>query len=858
MRTDVFSVGTMNANSEKSGFYEKNEKLFGGGKLRLFCLLAFLQLGWSFNVQAGTADPPQVSTESEPKYYVIQNANTLGYLRYQGKDGLGVVNRSKLLASVDDNSLYYFEANSGGYSIASKGAANDSKAGGKYLTSRLYSGDLAYYDATAAVFYIGKNPYDQVGCVVSTSSGLTSDCWYQHSVSGNNYVELEDLSNDESFKWIFKSYDDLLEEAEGNGVVTTSYEAMDRTEGASFQALIEAINTAKNTAKDSGTVKSMDSGKKYLLKNRRYGYYLNSNGTAFYGTTTATDYSTWNFTSLGGVAALVNGATDVAVRLNTGASNNQYFSLDPAVSQSFNATVIASSDGDQRFIAFQGVTISSTTYFLAMVSDKTVLGRNGQSFSSDWEFVEAVEGENYDHVILSADELLQENYEANGAWFFRIRNVGRDVQNYASDQFDGGGWMEDVDHIHAQYRLSETSSSAFSWVQEEAQLMYDAYQAEVYAAMPDMTHASALWEFVLVGRGATVGENATGLISPEHNIYRIRNANTGKYLVASDSDVTLSETEDGGTPFYLQQLVDGQFALTVYGGTDYASGADSNSGFIGVTQTSENKHGGLTYTSSGSATVNTNSAWLIMPAPTLHLNILTTGTVDAETGDAEGYEWSTLYYPFDVEPGTKAFAREITFFQGGWVREPDYSNSQSPTVGTVEMKEMVDVPGGNPVFVRTNMNGEESYGALVLNVYPANSGKLQSSASDFEGNVWEGIVESEGHYFGDDWRNYWILSKNKNNVLKLLHPAGNYLLPNRAYISNNAAQSLSVGARLSSINMVFTAKEESYPTAVDVLRQNSMADGAIFNMAGQRMDATTLESLPKGLYIQNGRKILIK
>ena len=818
----------------------------------LFALLTSFCI--SSTAMAADNKLPETSTADAPKYYVIFNCETSKYMTYNG-----ISRYMKMDGTVSNASLWYFEGLSSeeGIKIVTK-AGLEAGNNYKYLTDGQYTFNrIGKYSSSGSTFYIHQNPSDEIGCVISTSSGVPyigiSGCFEEY---GANEVAVNNLGGGEDFKWIFKSYDDLLEDAAANGVDISAYENLDHANATNFQTVISAIASAK-AAKQ---VQSPDANKKYLLRNRRYGYYLNSNGTSFYGTSVPTDYSTWVFTTIGGTAALVNrDVTDgVSIRLNTSASDHKFYSLDPSVAQSYNATVIASSDGDQRYVAFAGTTVRESlrdhTYYMAMVSSLTVEGREGQSYSSDWEFIEAQEDVNYDKVILSEAELIPADDNPLNASFFRIRNVARDVVDYASDKkFEAGGWLEDVDHVHAQYRIEETAATAFSWVQEEAQWMYDARNAEVYAAMPDMTHASALWEFVRVGRASTDNENATGVISPEHNIYIIRNANTGKYISATPAAnglVNLTENKSDAAMVYLSQLVDGQYALYLYAGTDFSggnAGKDSNGGAFRVTSTDEGTRAGMTLLADA-ATVNTNSAWLIKKAPTLELSIMTTETTD-------GYEWSTLYYPFDVQLADVTGTREVKFFHGGWKSEPDYSGTPVK-VGVVEMNEVADVPAGNPVIVRSTTNNGETYGALTLNVYPAGGMDTTTDPSVFEGNVWKGVVESEGNYFGDDWRNYWVLSKRANGELKLLHPAGNYLLPNRAYIDAESAQTLGSNVKLSSIDMIFPEGTDM-PTAIVDIEENTQ-DGAIYNLAGQRVKADAMESLPAGIYIYNGKKILIR
>ncbi len=858
-----FSVSRKSQDVKDELVGKQKKKLFYRKPIPFLMLVSLFLWSAPIAIDANDNKLPTLSSSDNPVYYVIQCADNGLYMEYEGKDRLGVVQRTKCVSGVSNSSLWYFEpagsntSATEGVKIVSKGAAEDTKANGKYLSDNLYLGDLARYEQSGATFYIAPNTYDQIGCMVSTTSDFSGNCWHSHLSS--NYIELSNISNDETYKWIFKSYDDLLEDAEANGVDISSYSGLDQSNATNFQNLINAINSAKAVKQ----VQSPTSGKSYILRNRRYGYYLNSNGTSFYGAATPTAYSTWLFQNIGGTPVLVNATTDVSVRMNTSASNHLFYSLDPSVSQAYNATIIASSDGDRRFVAFQGTTVregvSNKTFYMAMVSSLTIEGREGQSYSSDWEFIEAEAGTNYDISIESEQALIPEGEDPLKAQFFRLRNVSRDVMNYSEDkQFDGGGWLEDVDHTHAQYRLSETSSSAYGWVQEEAELMYSAKDADIYCALPNMTHASALWEFIRVGRGSGELENATGVLSPEHDIFIIRNANSGKYIygLASQNgsfyDVTMTENKADAVKVYLQKLIDGQYGLMVYGGTNFSgenAGKDVNIGALRVTETNEGYHAGLTWEPNVGATVNSNSAWIIMPAPTLELDILTTGTDD-------GYEWSTIYYPFDIKLAETTSGREVKFFQGGWSREPDYTVDPSK-VGIVEMKEVVDVPGGNAVIVRSSLNGEESYGRVVLNVYPAGGMESSNAEGIFEGNVWKGVSESEGHYFGDDWRNYWILSKNRNGELKLLHPAGNYLLPNRAYIDNESAASLGNNVKLSSITLVFP-ENTSDPTGISTVGAEIPGNSKIYNINGQLMNAESIDSLPAGIYIKNGKKFIVR
>ena len=264
----------------------------------LAVLLCCNGLGFT-NVMAQDNKLPETSTADAPVYYVIKNCETNKYMKYNGH---GTTSYMKLDATVSDASLWYFEGSSveDGCKIATKAGAADGNSY-RYLTNGEYSlNRIGKYSADGSTFYIHHNPSDMIGCVISTTSGTPYEgmakCFEEY---GSNEVAMNNLGGGEDFKWVFKSYDDLLEDASANGVDISAYENLDKTSGDNFNSLINAINNAKSAM----TPQTAESGKTYLLKNRRYGYYLNSNGTAFYGAATATDYSTWTFQNIGGTPA---------------------------------------------------------------------------------------------------------------------------------------------------------------------------------------------------------------------------------------------------------------------------------------------------------------------------------------------------------------------------------------------------------------------------------------------------------------------------------------------------------------------------------------------------------------------------
>ncbi len=869
--------------------------------------LSIIGFGNNLSIYAGVADPPTLSTAESPTYYVIMNVSFGTYLRYEGHDR----NRPRLrnLSDMNDASLWYFtSANSStraqdGVNFVSKGAIDETHA---YVTNtfegpclsydRQYNSNLAFFEQPEAntIWYVHKSPYDNAGCVISHTAGQpttgTTNCWYYDKVAligeDNYFIKLGNLENQDYYKYAFYSYQDLLNLAAAIGMNTTSYESADRTSGASFKTLITAINTFKsNTSTPTLTEGS------YLLRNRRTGLYMNTNGTALTGVSTPTQYSVWRIKNEGGTWFIVSKddpANGTSIRLTTG--QEQPWDLDPAHSQAFNPTVGRSSDGDPRYLKLQysettGTVIpTTTTYSLSMhTTDHYIYRTTSGGITSDWELIPVTkdangvmtyttEGEEHTAypVVESEDALIPVDDSPANVRYFRIQNMTRSVSAYDEDRFNGGGWLEDVDKMHFTYRIESVSADGkvFEYDKnlQEATLMYSAKDVPFYAAECDMSHASALWEFVLIGRGSVNDENATGLISPEHNIYALRNANTGMYIkgvsdvVNEDSRSFLKTTDsrNDAVKFYLTKLVDGQWAMNVYGSTN-GSGSDVANGCLYIDGQSAGYHGGLTWSSNKVAAADSHSAWSIIAAPTLELPMLLRDLVreDGDTGHNELYDWTTFYYPFDVTLSNQnPDGQEVNIFVGQW--EDTYTYSSGKKGGKINMTEVNDVPAENAVFIRSTKNNGESYTKLILNVWAAGSGMTTSQPTEFLNNVWKGNIESgdvidgNPNYIATTWRDYWILSKNFNGYLRLLHPAADYLLPNRAYIDAQTATAVSGQSNITQFQLLF-----SRPTEIEGVQENANTSAhkpVIYNIQGQRMNGT----LPRGLYIIDGKKVFIK
>lgn len=850
-------------------------------------ILSFLLLS-SLPSFADVADPPVVSTdESAPVYYLIQNWDTKEFYLDNGTtDQLWSVNGLSNVATggtkhdVDDY-LFYFIAAGESYKIGSKKAGS-----GKYLDKTQtyglsqhlrgsYVAPITHetgFTATGTLWRINKCQYNNVGVEIHDESGKY---WMSDYSLGYNYIKLANTSDDNKQVWVLWSFDELVAEAERHNVTGIDYDSLDPQQGSSFKTLVDAITAKQTPDYVTDFINQFEDGT-YLIRNRQYGTYLNTNDHAMAPTMLPTQFSVWNISRANGQLT-ITGYDNQPIRLANSGTSSAQWTLETSASV-WQPDFSHSTDNNNRYISFTGMnytsSLSTHTYYFGM--GKTAAERKSDLRPSiDWEIIPVVnntferDGKTYELEIsivddneLVADDILQSP-------IVRVRNVVRSVEKPAEDVFEGGGWLEDVDHVHFTNRVNEDPETkqknsdpdkAFKWDKTDAELMFSARLPEFYAARPNRYHASALWQLQCIAQSATSHDAATGHILPEHNIFVLRNLNTGRYIKASDAvlvdgreyPVTTTDEREAAK-FFMQKLIDGQYGFYLYHGTT-ASGTDlDDGGSIYIDGQGDGYSGGLCYDGDLHPTMNSNAAWVVSPAPTLDLQLLVTD-VNAETGkNFHNFDWTTFYYPFDVKIVPQE-NQQVSIYQGGWAGQYDYGSGQKG--GNVQMNAIQDVPAGNAVFVSSNKPGGESFVKVILNVYPANSGELTATPENFALNVWKGIVESDDdpkYLWGDDgdgWRDYWVLSKNRLGFLKLLHPSGSYLLPNRAYIDTEMVEAMN-GSKVADFNLFI---DESID-GIDHLNHSDTDSSVWYTLEGQRLQSKPTK---KGLYIHNGKKEIIK
>lgn len=850
---------------------------------RLFLCLWFTLLAvvvGGTEAVAGITDPPVASTSGAPTYYVIMNVANREFLYHNSQDNdrpwttANIMDGESYTSGVHtryyapDNYLWYFVADGNGYKIAPKNPNSASKpyVGYWHLEGFYYYIKDLEADADASIWTIEKFPYSQLGVAIHGDSRAPGEVsshdyyWTIHTASGWTYIsrDTQCQTDPDNHTFVLYSFADLQAEAAAQGLTGTyTYDASNP--GASFKTIVNAIIAEKAEANHYNNC----GDGYYLLRNRRNGLFLTSNGEAVKGAQAVTNYSVWQLTTVRDTRSLISNAGEgTELRWQANGSDAVW---NLSANNPFNATLSAASDGDLRYVSFTPA--GATNGYVGQNGDGSPSASSSKGYSSDWQLIAVTkDGTTLTYqedgvtktipTSVSGDsDLLPAGDQQTNGQFYRVQNMARNIVNYSADEPGDGGWLEDVDHLHFQYRIGETMANLYD--QEEAQRLYEARTVDFYAALPDMSHASALWEFVLIGKGDNTGESATGIVLPKHNIFALRNANTGKFIgktLAGELYPTTAADKSGAMKFYLDKQADGQYALKVYKGT--SGGSDVSDHVLAIAGTDDGYRAGL---ESITTTDAPNALWAITPATTLELPLLVRDVKNNDGSDSP-YDWTTMYFPFDTTLGTLADGQEVDFFQGGW--KGTYTTSSGKKGGAVEMTKVTDVPAGNAVFMRSNKTaGGETYEMVRLNVYPANSGQTVTPQSTFEGNVWKGIIESEeSEYWKDNslWKNYWVLTKNASGILKLLHPANNYLLGNRAYIDAETAV-VNSGANVSAFELLI---DEADPVVTGVTEYVSDATGtsAVYDITGRKV-ADSREQMnlaTKGIYICNGKKFFVK
>ena len=501
--------------------------------------------------------------------------------------------------------------------------------------------------------------------------------------------------------------------------------------------------------------------------------------------------------------------------------------LDPLRIKGTNdLTLMPSHDANKDYYIIGGAQ-QHTLY--ANTDREAATWNDGLGIDNDWELIP--------YTTVDEDEVLYTEEDIELGRFFRIENycMKHNIGANGSNSPNNGGWLEDIDH-----RADPT-------MKDEA-----GDRVDIYCVTPDMSHAAALWEIELaIAKNSDGDDQATGVLGTHsHNIYRIRNANTNKYIGEVNNDRNgasylpvvrniRQEKQRYSAGFWFEPLGDGQYRIALYNRlsttTDLAVGY-----LVAETNTSLPYCTGLKIVTTPPA-ANSEGAWYLHLADKIDVVMNTIG---------EG-SWASAYFPFDVvtTPGMDVYTGEWTEDHTGII-----------------LTDVNDVPAGNGMIVKGDANAARCTFAIA---------EASTSLSNFADSPFLGIVESESypidqvHRYGNDeiafygansvvdstcvnygWGYYYVLSGNtydhNTSNVGMYHPSGNYLIANKAYVWLENPVGAPAG-------FLFVNKQNSSAAVEEVVIESEPTETVIYDLMGRRVVNPS-----RGIYIVNGKKVFIQ
>lgn len=246
----------------------------------------------------------------------------------------------------------------------------------------------------------------------------------------------------------------------------------------------------------------------------------------------------------------------------------------------------------------------------------------------------------------------------------------------------------------------------------------------------------------------------------------------------------------------------------------------------------------------GEVNINMDTVNKIMVAKNEVANVTTTLTKTfSNTG------WNAFFVPFDF----KLTAEMLNNFEFAKLYAAIAVNN-APVVNFKTVAANENISAYSPYLIKAKTAGSHSLNVGAV-TYKGNAGEPQYTASIDEIYTFYPAMENtytaaEYGYYLDSEANSFVYNKN----------AGAYVPPLRYYMTiqdkktNNYIVPTSGGAS----KVKFCVIGEGETTGItDIVDDAANASGKVYNLQGVLVGNTT-EGLPKGVYIKNGRKIIVK
>ena len=196
------------------------------------------------------------------------------------------------------------------------------------------------------------------------------------------------------------------------------------------------------------------------------------------------------------------------------------------------------------------------------------------------------------------------------------------------------------------------------------------------------------------------------------------------------------------------------------------------------------------------------SKWYVIPATELEVSL---HTVDNKT-------YATTYLPFDATLPANVKAYIVTQAQNG----------------LATMSEVTDIRANEGIV----LVGQTDKATLTIG----------TATSDFNNNLLQGTNVPTTIQNADD---YYILGFSENgNGVGFYHPNSTTLKANRAYLPKS---------NVAPLNSSFSLDFENVSTGIEAAATNAEQGAACYDLSGRRVNRPA-----KGLYVKNGKKIIVK
>ena len=246
----------------------------------------------------------------------------------------------------------------------------------------------------------------------------------------------------------------------------------------------------------------------------------------------------------------------------------------------------------------------------------------------------------------------------------------------------------------------------------------------------------------------------------------------------------------------------------------------------------------------GTVDINMDTVNKIMVAKTEVANVTTTLT---KTFSSTG--WNALFVPFDFTL-TAEMLNDFEFAKLYAV----IAENNAPVVNFKKLAANDKISAYSPYLIKAKTAGSHSLNVGAV-TYKSNAGEPPYTATIDEIYTFYPVMENtytaaEKGYYLDSEQNSFVYSVNEKA----------YVPPLRYYMTmwDKNAKDFIVSTSGGASKVKFCVIGEDEPTGItDMVDDAANASGKVYNLQGVVVGNTT-EGLPKGVYIKNGRKIIVK